>query len=194
MTAYELYLMLHLVGVVAWVGAAFLMALLGARASLGADSTRRVAFAADAEWLGLRLYLPSNALVLASGVLLVEEAGWGYGPLWIKLGLAGFGASLAMGAAFFGPGWARVGRIADRDGAGSDEVRAAVRRLLLGSWVDLGLLLAIVFVMTVKPTGGEAGALAATAAIGLAFSLLGVVLARAEGRHAARAPLAAGPP
>src|SRR5262245_3628615 len=114
MAAYELYLLLHVVGAIVWVGAALLMALLGTRAILAAEPSRVTAFAGDSEWLGLRLFLPSNLVVLASGILLVQEGKWSYGPLWIKLGLIGLGISLVIGAAFFGPGWSSVGKLIDR--------------------------------------------------------------------------------
>jgi hypothetical protein len=170
---------LHLTGVVVWVGAAFLMTLLGTRASVARDPHRLVSFAGDAEWLGLRLYLPANALVLAAGFLLVEEGNWGYDRTWIELGLAGMALSFAIGAAFFGPGWPRVHRIADTAGEGSPAVRAAVLRLLLVSWLDLGVLLAVVFVMTIKPTGGDEAALAIAAVLPVVLAGIGAAFARA---------------
>jgi uncharacterized membrane protein len=191
MSAYELYLLLHIGAAIAWVGAGLLMVMLGTRATRARDGERVVAYARDAEWLGLRLFLPANLLALASGFLLVEKGNWGYDPSWIKLGLAGFAVSFLIGALFFAPGWGRVDKLATGEGADSPAVHAAVRRLQFGSRVDLGLLVAVVFVMTVKPTAAEPGTLAVAAAIPAAFALLALVLFRTEARRAPGAHTAA---
>jgi uncharacterized membrane protein len=183
-TAYELYLLLHIGAALAWVGAGLATVMLGTRASLARDASRIVAFAHDSEWLGLRLFLPANLLAILSAVLLVTEGDWGWGHLWIQLGLAGYLVSFLTGLLFFGPGWGRVGKLADRLGADSPAVQSRVRGLLLGSRLDLGVLLGVVFVMVTKPTGDEVGALAITAAIPAAFAVLALGLYQAERRQA----------
>jgi uncharacterized membrane protein len=190
MTAYELYVFMHVAGAVVWIGSAFLMALLELRASAARDPGRAVGFARDAEWLGLRLFLPANLVVLASAFLVVEEGGWGYDHLWIKLGFAGFVLSFLIGAFFLGPGWARVGKLADQEGADSLSVHAAIRRLTFGTRVDLGILLGVLFAMTVKPTADDAGALAVTVAIPAAFTVLAYVLYRKDVRRVPEAQVA----
>jgi hypothetical protein len=173
MTAYELYLVLHVVAATAWVGAAFVMVVLATRARAASDTARVTALAEDGAWLGPHVFLPANLLVLVSALLLVHEGRWSYDPLWIRLAAIGFAASFLTGALFFGPGFARVVK-APHD----PRSRHELRRLLVVSWVDLGLLLAIVFLMTVKPAAGEWAALAVTAAIPLAVALLSLALVR----------------
>lgn len=176
MSAYELYLLLHMVAAIVWIGAAFVILLLATRARATRDRARIAAVVEDGDWLGLRLFLPANVVVLVSAILLVHEGGWGYGALWIRLGLVGFAVSFLSGALFFGPGWGRLRR--DGDEIGAAAVEAEMRRLLFGAWLDVGWLLAIVFVMTVKPTSGEWHALAVAAAIPLAFALVALALLR----------------
>lgn len=178
MTTYEVYLLLHIAAAIVWIGAAFMMVLLVTRARLERDAARMWTFAREGEWLGLRLFLPANLVVLVSAVLLVHEGDWGYDALWIRLGIAGFAASFIAGALFFGPGWGRAGRLAAREGLDAAPVETAVGRLLFGAWLDVGWLLGIVFVMTVKPEPHEWGALAVTAAIPVAFGLAGAGLSR----------------
>lgn len=190
MTAYDAYLVVHVAAAAVWVGSAFAMALLGLRASLAGSAERAVAFAADSAWLGLRLYLPANLAVLVSGVLLVHEGNWTYEPLWIQLALAGFVVSFLTGALFFGPGWPRVAKLAAGEGAGSPAVRAHCGRLLLGTRLDLGLLLGVIVVMTAKPTGDDVGALVVTAAIPGLCAVAALALYRHEARPAAEATVA----
>jgi hypothetical protein len=113
---------------------------------------------------------------------LCRPTSWGYEQLWIRLGLGGFAVSFLAGALFFGPGWGRTRRRAVRDGLGDPGVDAAVRRLLFGSWLDVGWLVAIVFVTTVKPTRSEWKDLVAMAAIPLVFGLVAARLLRRPAR------------
>jgi hypothetical protein len=139
----------------------------------------------DGEWLGLRVFLPANLIVLVSAVLLVHEGHWGYGQLWVRLGVVGFAASFLAGASFFGPGWGRIERRATRDGVVAQSVESALRRLFIASWLDVGWLLGIVFVMTVKPTSSEWAALVVAAAIPVGFGIVGVLLLRGQATPAA---------
>lgn len=175
-TAYELYLLLHIASAIVWMGAAFVLVLLVTRASSARDAERVIVLVEDGEWLGMRVFLPANLVVLGSALLLVHEGHWGYSQLWIRLGIAGFAISFLSGALFFSPGWARVLRTAAAQRASAPAVRTRVRRMLVGAWLDVGLLLGIVFVMTVKPTAGEQAALAVAASIPAAFALLAFAL------------------
>lgn len=168
--------MFHIGAAMVWVGAAFSLVLIATRARRARDDDRVAALVRDAEWLGLRLFLPANLIVLVSAVLLVHEGHWGYGQLWIRLGVLGFAVSFVVGAVFFGPGWGRVRRHAAREGMTAPSVESAVRRLLFGSWLDVGWLLGIVFVMTVKPVRGEWVALGVAAAIPIVFAGIALLL------------------
>lgn len=185
MSRYELYLLVHIGAAAVWVGAAFAMAFLETRAQLAGSAARVVALAREGAALGPRVFLPANLLALASAFLLVEEGHWSYGTLWIELGFLGFAFSFLIGALFFGSGWSRVGRLVERDGVDSSEVHAWIRLMLVGSWVDLGVLLAVLFVMTTKPSPGETGALVVAAAIPITCTLLPFALLQAKGRREA---------
>ncbi|MCZ7590563.1 MAG: DUF2269 family protein [Gaiella sp.] len=193
MSAYQLFLFVHVAAAIAWVGAACLQVALGVRVVRAGDPSRTLAFARDAAWTGLRLYLPANLLVLVSGLLLVHEGGFGYGTLWIDVGLVGWALSVATGAAVLGPGWGAAVQTDDPEGAGAARLTHAVRRLVLVTNVDLAVLTGVVFAMAVRPTADQgaelvAGAVAVVAVLGLAARLLGGVKAAtpAAGPSAAR--------
>jgi hypothetical protein len=114
-------------------------------------------------------------------VLLVGEGPWDYGQLWVQLGIAALAGSTILGIGVFGPGWARVNRLAQSE---APVVPTAGRRLLVASWLDLGLLVAAIWAMTVKPDGRDAGGLLVAAAIPVVCLALGVGLTRAPAQSA----------
>jgi hypothetical protein len=191
MTAYELYLVFHVAGAIVWVGSGFLMVLLGTRSALSRAREDMLSFARNSEWLGLRLYLPSNAIVLATAFLLVEKGSWGYDAFWIKVGLAGFAASFLIGAVFFGPGWARMRKLGEEGAEGFSAADRRMRQLLLMSWIDLGILLAVVFAMTLRPAEDDAAKVAVTVLIPVVATAIGYLYYLAEGRKPIRASASA---
>jgi hypothetical protein len=164
------------------------MALLATRAFVSRDSVRIAALVDAGGWLGMRLFLPTNLIVLASAILLVHEGSWTYDPLWIRLGIVGFVASFLTGALVLGPAWGRVAQLTAREDMRSAALGAAMSRLLLAAWIDVGWVLAVVFVMVVKPASSEWGALAVTAAIPTVSVLVALALVRLPGRLPATVP------
>jgi hypothetical protein len=184
LTRSDLYLGLHVLAATAWIGAAFLMAVLGARLATSPDPQPALGYVSDSEWLGLRLFLPASAATLVSGVLLVRTSPWGFDTLWVQLGLAAFVASTVIGMLVFGPGWSNVGAVARSAGPDVERVRERIDLLLLVGWVDVGIVAGAVWVMSVKPARGDAAALAIAAAIPTAAAAVGFALrSRQAGRY-----------
>jgi uncharacterized membrane protein len=182
MSAYQVYLFVHVAAAVVWVGAAAVQVILGTRVVRAADPARTLVLVRDAGWTGLHLYLPANLLALVSGVLLVHEGGWGFGTLWIDMGLAAWAVSFATGAAVLGPGWARAGKIADPEDEGADLLCRAVHRLVLVTLVDLAVLTGVVFAMAVKPTADDGVELVVGATTVVAVLALGSMVLRIDRR------------
>ncbi len=149
MNAYQLYLALHVGAATLWVGAACMQALLGLRVVRADDPARMLAFARDARWTGLHVFLPVNLLVPASGILLVYSGSWSLTTLWLDLGLAGFVISFVAGAAALKPGWDKAAELSEQNAA---LLHQLVRRLVFVTHVDLAVLTGVMYVMIVKPT------------------------------------------
>jgi hypothetical protein len=99
MTRYELFLLLHILCVIAWVGAGTTLGLLW----FHPDRELRRRIAPLGEWLGPRLFAPAALGALAFGLLLVHEGHWTFSPLWVQLGLAAFGLSFVINAGVRAP-------------------------------------------------------------------------------------------
>lgn len=180
MSSYDTYLFLHVAAAIVWVGAGTLQLVLGTRVARAAEPSRTLALVRDAQWTGLRVYLPANLLALVSGVLLVHKGGFGFGTLWIVIGFVAWAVSFLAGAAVLGPGWARAGRIDDPEDRGAGLLRRDVRRLLFVTYMDLAMLTGVVFAMTVKPTTGSSAELAVGAVIVVAVLVFGSIALRAD--------------
>jgi uncharacterized membrane protein len=174
MTWYEFLLFAHIAMAATWVGGAAMLQFFGLRA-IGAPDPRRLAeLGGDVEWIGNRVLIPSSALAVVTGVLLVVDSDFiGFGDDWIVIGIILFAITFVAGAAFFGPESGRVGKLVAAEGPTSPAVQAKLKRLLALTRADLMLLFLIIFDMSVKPSWGDASLwIAVLAFAGLAALLV----------------------
>jgi hypothetical protein len=114
-----------------------------------ADPARTAAFAQNVSWTVLRVFLPSAALVLVSGIGLTEEANWDWGEPFIVFGLVALAAIALVAFGYLGRALGRAGRRLAAEGP-SPALALHIRNLVWLSRVLLLLLFAVVFMMTVK--------------------------------------------
>ncbi|SRR5712691_2337054 len=142
MTRYELFLFLHIAGVIVWLGAGTTVAVL----------SQRVPISEHAEWLGPRVFAPASLGSLAFGLALVFEGDWTFEPLWIQLGLGAFALSTLLNVTIRLP-------LLRRNPPDRDRKLAALAR------VELAVLYLAVADMVAKPTGDDVTALAVGGAL-----------------------------
>jgi uncharacterized membrane protein len=147
---YNWFLAIHIFVAVVWVGGDFATQMYGLRARMTNDPHKIAAFAADTEWVGTRVFLPSSLLLVIFGFLLIHEGGWSY-DFWVVFGLAVWAASALTGSLFLGPESGRIAKLTEAQGVESPEVQARIRRIFLISRIELVLLILVVFDMTIKP-------------------------------------------
>lgn len=99
------------------------------------------------------------------------EGSWDWGQLWVVFALVAFAASFATGAFVLSPLAKKLPEV----GPATLEGRELIRRIFTISRVDLVFLYAIVFAMTVKPTGDDLGVVLVAALVlaGLSTLFLG---------------------
>ena len=145
---YDTLLVLHILGAVTWVGGGLTVHLLYAR-------LRRVeaplgAFFDALEWVGMRFYLGSSIVLIATGLGLVAEGDWSWGA-WLVFGLVVWAASFLSGAFYLGPETGRIGKLIEERGENDSEVLSRRERLLTVGRVELFLLVLVVIAMAAKP-------------------------------------------
>ena len=178
MTSDELFLLLHVVTVIVWLGAGFTMDLLFFRAERTGNPADLAKTGEFQEWLIPRLFIPFGVLSLMSGVLLVFDGPWSFGDLWILIGLAGWIASFGVGFLFIRPQGEKMKEIVAHHGPTSVEAQHQARRLGVVSRVQLLALFLVVADMVLKPTSDDPWTLVVLAAILVAAAVIGALSLR----------------
>jgi uncharacterized membrane protein len=148
---YELYLAIHILSAVLWVGGGVSVHILGRWAERSGDPERLVAFNRDAVKLGNVFWAPLALVLIVAGVLLVEEVGYSYGDLWITLGFVGWFFSLVVGLGFYPQQGRKIEAAVAAEGPASATAQAGIRRILLVNSIEVLVLVLVVIDMAVKP-------------------------------------------
>ncbi len=148
MTWYEFLLFVHVACAVVWIGGASVFQVYGTVVQRGGDPGEMAQFAGRAGLIGERLFTPMSLLVLLAGIGLMIEGSWSWGDLWVVFALIAFAVSFALGLGVIAP----LAKQLPAVGPATAEGQAVIRRIFSVLRVDLVLLFAIVFAMTVKPT------------------------------------------
>jgi uncharacterized membrane protein len=173
MTYYEALLFLHVAAAAIWVGSAVLYDLMFFRARRAGDRVLAERLTAHTEWFAKRLFIPTSLAVLALGILLTIEGPWGFGDLWIVLGLTGYAITFVVGVGGIEPEAKRIHAAVERGGSDSPEVAWRARRITALNYFDNVLLFLVVADMAMKPTGDDAAVLVVgTAIVAIAAALV----------------------
>jgi hypothetical protein len=151
MTQYQLFLFLHIVSVILWLGAGTVLGVLW----LHPDAALRERIGSLGEWLGPRVFAPGALGAFVFGLVLVHEGSWTFHPLWVKFGLGAFAASFVINAAVRAPLVRRLGR----------EPLRISRVLSALALLELAMLYLTVADMALKPTGSDTAFLVPAASI-----------------------------
>jgi uncharacterized membrane protein len=168
MSWYEFLLFLHVTGAVIWLGGAFTFQMYGAVVRRGGDADEIARFAGRAGMLGERMFVPASLVVVLAGVGLMIEGNWDWGRLWVVFALVTFAASFVTGLFVIAPMAKRIPAAGPATPAGQE----LIRRLFTVLRIDLVYMYAIVFAMTVKPTGDDGWTILIAAAVLVALTAI----------------------
>jgi uncharacterized membrane protein len=149
---YQLLLVVHVLAGIAWVGGGLTnqLAIQQARQSGGAAGAdgQIVALA----WMERFIYIPAPMIVLVSGVIMVAvQDAWGFSQPWVYLALTLMVLAGILGGAV---GSRRAKRMEELRGDGlvdSPEYAQVLSKVLNSTWLELLILIALVFLMVYKP-------------------------------------------
>ena len=147
---YQLFLYVHIVCAVVWVGGAVYAQLLGFRVARSPDPSELPHLARHIEYLGTRVFLPAAVLLFVAGAAMTVQA-WSFGQTWIAISVALWVLSAVVGAVYLGPRVKRAGELFEAEGPTSQEGRELINRLFLVSRLELVGFALIIALMTFKP-------------------------------------------
>ncbi len=151
MTLYEFLIFVHVLAATVWVGGGVMIQVLASRAVRAGDPAHAAMTTADAEWVGLRVFMPASIVLLGFGIWGAVEGDWDFGAAWISIGFAAFLFSFFLGMAFLGPESGRIKSLVRERGLDDPEVSRRTSRILLFSRIELLVLIVAVFAMVTKP-------------------------------------------
>ena len=150
--AYDVYLAVHVVAAVIWVGGDVTLTTLGIVFERRREGETLGALGRMGGWIGTRVYTPALFVTIAFGIALMLEGDLDWGQFWVVFGLIGWGIAGAVGIGFVGPELGRIDEAARTHGPDSEEVAQRVKRLFMIFRFDTALLILIVIDMTAKPS------------------------------------------
>jgi uncharacterized membrane protein len=150
MTWYELWLFLHIVGAIAWVGGAVGVQVFGVLTKRAADPAKTAFFARNVSLIVMWVFLPAALLVLLAGIGLTENGNWEWDEPFISWGLILWGLVAVIAFGYLGRAIGKAGERMAADGP-SPPLALRLRNLVWLSRALLAILVVIVFLMTVKP-------------------------------------------
>jgi uncharacterized membrane protein len=148
---YGVFKVIHVLAAILWLGGGAAITLLAWQAQRTKDNAQLLQIGKQAEWLGMRLFVPASLVVAAMGFVLMHKGDWGYGHFWTLFGLVAWGVSFLVGAAFLGPESGRLARLIEVKGPEDPEVIARLNRIISVARTDVVLILLIAADMVAKP-------------------------------------------
>jgi uncharacterized membrane protein len=149
-TTYQVYLSIHILCAVLWVGGGSVLVLQVLRAQRERRPERLADIAGDAEWIGSRVFAPLSLVLVIFGFLLVSKGDWQW-HFWLIWGIVFWALSFVTGAGFLGPQAGKIKKLTDERGPADPEVQQRIRRVLFVARIDNLLLLLVVLDMALKP-------------------------------------------
>jgi uncharacterized membrane protein len=149
-TWYELWLFLHVLGAIVWIGGATAIQVFGILTKRAADPAKSAFFAGNVSFAVMWVFLPASLTVIVSGVGLTETGFWDWGEPFIVAGLVLWAIVSLVAFGFLGRALGRAGAQLAADGP-SPALALRLRNLVWLSRALLAVLVVIVFLMTVKP-------------------------------------------
>ncbi len=176
MDAYPFIKALHVISVVMWVGGDFALLVVSLRRQRAGDIAAFVRFLPDVMFITTHVAIPASLVALACGLTMAFMS-WGFGQLWILIGLAGFATVFVSGTAFLRP---RTEQLLATGGQGSPaELAARAGGLLRLVGFDHVVMFLVVADMVLKPGFADSGIwLAMLVVLVVSATLLWLVPAR----------------
>ena len=148
---FTFFLTVHILFVVIWIGGGALLTVLGIMAQRTRDGEQLAQIARQAAFAGERIFAPSALIVVAAGVAMVLNVGYGFDHFWLLFGLLGFLTTFVLGIAVLSPMARRANAMIAEKGTNHPDVQAYGGKILLVARADVAMLMLVIVDMVTKP-------------------------------------------
>ena len=148
---YVVFMSVHVVAAVVWLGGGALLLVIGMRAQLSNDPHNVVQIARQAAFCGERIFAPAGLVVVLMGIAMMVNGDLDWGQFWVIAGLVGYAITFAVGIGYLSPVSKKIARTAAEKGEDHPETQALIDRILLVGRFDVAMLLLVVVDMVAKP-------------------------------------------
>ena len=148
---FTVFLTIHILFVVIWIGGGALLTFLGIMAQRTQDNAQLAQLARQAAFAGERLFAPSALIVVAAGIGMVLNVGYGFDHFWLLFGFLGFLTTFVLGIAVLSPMAKRANTMIEEKGPNHPDVQAYGAKILLIARADVAMLMLVIVDMVAKP-------------------------------------------
>lgn len=149
-TLYGVLKFVHILGAATWLGSNATTVALRALVLRSREVRRTLWLVRATDRIQVLLVSPAFFGLIGTGIWLVLEGGWGFDRLFVIVGLSAVAASAIFGSLYTSSALKRLKQMGDVDEAPGLE--SLLTRIQLGIFLDLLLVVGVVFVMVTKPT------------------------------------------
>jgi uncharacterized membrane protein len=144
--------LVHVLSVVVWIGGVPALWTVAIRLGRAGNRAGLATVLPIVARYGQTMAGPSSLVVLVTGIVMIIVGRLG-SPLWVKWGMVGILLHFVLGATLIRRNWMEVGRLASASPPDDARLAAMVRRTSLTNWTYLLLMVSVIVVMVLKPTG-----------------------------------------
>lgn len=142
---------IHIISVIVWIGGMIMLTVLNGRLAKSGPPEAVRALGQQSGALSMTLFLPAVLLTVITGIGLVQVGRLGFGQKWILWGIIGAVVSFIVGGVLTGGTARKLGQQIARGEIDATQVAAVQRRIMVFVFVNLLVLLSIVWAMVFKP-------------------------------------------
>jgi uncharacterized membrane protein len=150
-TVQTIFFFLHIIGVIAWLGGFLALWVLQVRFRREPDSAAQLALLRQSAFYSRAVVGGAAALTLIAGLVLANREDVSYSSAWIVWGIAGLIVSMGLNGTVMRATSEKLGRLLVGAPPDDPERVATQRRLDQLNWINLLILLSVVFAMVFKP-------------------------------------------
>ena len=148
-TSYQVWLSIHVLCAVLWVGANFAIHVYMAQMKPETDPAGTAGHIRRTEVMGNRIFAPLSLILLVMGFILVSKGHWGY-HFWVIFGLFVWAFSFVNGIGYLGRKAIPIAERLETEGL-SASLAPEFGRWILAGRIEFALLVLVVLDMALKP-------------------------------------------